>query len=98
MFLDDFRSLYVSDSLFEKKEYHDSYLFDVLRRKYERKGYRSYDIITRGGPRNGDVITQSVLGQYMRHLKGERKHLFPYSRDMFPHELGVFSGANKTHQ
>jgi hypothetical protein len=74
-FLDDFRSLYVTDSIFKKREYHDAYLFDCLRRKYERAGALTFDITEGVVPDSGDAVVCSVLGRYMRHLKGDRKRV-----------------------
>ncbi|NJO55389.1 MAG: hypothetical protein HC834_02425, partial [Rhodospirillales bacterium] len=51
-FLDEFERLYTSDALFQEKEFHDSYLFDVVRKRFERQGYHTYDISEgRGGGR-----------------------------------------------
>lgn len=72
-FLKEFTSLYSTDTVFKKREYHDSFLFDLLRRKYERAGFATHDIADGAGLLNGEVLTHSVLGNYMCHLKGERK-------------------------
>ena len=71
-FLADFEALYTEDRLFKEKEYHDSWLFDVLRKKYERKGCKTFDIGEGVGARTGHVFVNSSLGQYMDHMKGGR--------------------------
>lgn len=74
-FLNDFRHFYTSDSLFKQREYHDSFLFDVVRRRFERAGHQTHDIANGKGFERGPghVFEKSILGQYMEHLKGGRK-------------------------
>jgi hypothetical protein len=73
-FLERFRRLYVDDLLFREAEYHDAYLFDRLRREFERCGHRSYDMALGAGLATGrHVFVNSALGRYMDHLKGDRK-------------------------
>lgn len=74
-FLNMFIGLYKNDALFDEKEYHDSYLFDVVRRRFERAGCLTYDIAQGAGldRRSGHVFENSILGDYMEHLKGRRK-------------------------
>jgi hypothetical protein len=73
LFLDQFRRFYVEDLLFREAEYHDAYLFDRLRRRFERCGHRSHDMAEGAGLAGRHVFVNSVLGQYMDHLKGSRK-------------------------
>lgn len=72
-FLSEFERLYTSDQLFDEREYHDSFLFDVIRRRIEGRGCASYDIGQGIGNDGGHVFVNSRLGQFMDHLKGERK-------------------------
>lgn len=72
-FLERFEKLYVNDLFFQEAEYHDAYLFDRLRRKFERYGHRSHDMAEGAGLACRHVFVNSALGQYMDHLKGERK-------------------------
>lgn len=76
-FLDTLREYYTTDSLFKEREYHDSYLFDIARRRFERAGCLTHDIAQGVGldSRPGHVFENSVLGAYMEHLKGRRKAL-----------------------
>ena len=73
-FMDDWQDLYRTDSLFEEIEYHDSFLFWVLQKKYTERGMKSYNI-SEGHPHipGGHVFINSPLGAYMDHLKGTRK-------------------------
>ena len=72
-FLADFERMYGDDKLFKEREYHDSYLFDVVRKRYERRGCRTYDIAEGIGLTAPHVLINSRLGRYMDHMKGERK-------------------------
>lgn len=72
-FLHAFKSLYLSDSLFRHQQYHDSYLFDIIRRRFQRRGHRVHDIACGAGKRSQHVFVNSVLAQCMDHLKGRRK-------------------------
>jgi hypothetical protein len=72
-FLADFERLYTEDTLFNLPEYHDSYLFDIIRRRYRRRGFAAYDIGEGIGAGGGHVFVNSKLGQFMDHMKGERK-------------------------
>lgn len=72
-FLADFERLYTTDALFGQREYHDSYLFDVVRKRLERRGLHTYDISEGAGAEGGHVFVNSRLGQYIDHRKGDRK-------------------------
>ena len=73
-FMQDWQDLYRTDALFEEVEYHDSYLFWVLQKKYTERGMQSFNI-SEGHPHipGGHVFINSPLGAYMDHLKGARK-------------------------
>lgn len=66
-FLTTFQNLYLDDFVFSLKEWHDSYVFDWLRR---RSGIVSYRIPHRNP---SHPFVYSELGRYMDHLKGNRK-------------------------
>lgn len=71
--LADLRRFYTEDLLFEEEEFHDSYLFDVARRRQEVLGHRSHDIAEGAGARAKHVLVNSPLGAVMDHMKGDRK-------------------------
>ena len=73
--LERFERLYREDTLFAEYEFHDSYLFDVVRRQVEREGHKSYDIAQGIGLRASHVLINSTLGRFMDHIKGGRKAL-----------------------
>jgi len=65
--------MYERDLLFHEREYHDSYLFDVIRRRAQARGVRVHDIAEGAGWRAKHVLINSRLGAFMDHLKGDRK-------------------------
>lgn len=67
-FLADFRDMYIADKIFGEREYHDSWIFDVLRHKFEAQGNKFFDIAS--GSRKFHPWPHTILGQYMTHNKG----------------------------
>ena len=69
--------MYDGGDLFQEKEWHDSYIFDVVRKKLEKeKNLKNFDITNLGLVKlNNDnhVFISSVLGKFMDHKKGDRK-------------------------
>lgn len=63
--------LYETDALFALDEWHDSYLFDVVRGKGDCAALRGLDLSRE--PRDGDVFNRSILGSVMEHNKGDKK-------------------------
>lgn len=72
-FLREFEDYYRKDSIFKLPEFHDSYVFDVVRRHFEQQGCQTYDLSQGVGTIADHVFVNSQLGQYMDHKKGERK-------------------------
>jgi len=74
-FVKDFVDMYVTDSIFDEREWHDSYIWDVIRRKYQHL-HRFHDLNpepdTKGLAKHPFI--NSELGGYMDHVKGDRKH------------------------
>ncbi len=66
-FITEFQRLYTSDEVFKLKEWHDSYVFDWLRK---RDGITAHCIPHKS---NGHPFVFSELGRYMDHMKGARK-------------------------
>ena len=70
-FWETFINLYKNDTIYNLEEWHDSFVFDVVRKEYEEKGMINHNLTptyVRGHP-----FINSVLGDYMDHLKGPRK-------------------------
>lgn len=73
-FLAAWRELYDTDSLFELAEWHDSWVFDHVRRRFEARGVETRDLCSSLGRRAvGHPFINGPLGAYMDHLKGDRK-------------------------
>jgi hypothetical protein len=71
-FFKKFKALYTTDRLFREQEYHDSWLFDVVRKHFERRNCKTFDIAGGKGAYAGHVFINSPLGKYMDHMKGGR--------------------------
>ena len=73
-FVRDFVNMYNTDAIFKEKEWHDSYIFDVLRRQFQGR-CRFHNL--NPSPENkgfaGHPFINSDLGRYMDHVKGGRK-------------------------
>ena len=65
MYWKDMTSMFYNFKLIYEKEWHDSYLFDVVRKTFDHDAFKKIHEIDKG-----DVFGQSVLGQYMTHYKG----------------------------
>lgn len=73
-FIDEFVGMYQQDTIFEHKEWHDSYIWDVVRRRYQDriKFYNlNPDPDTKGLAKHPFI--NSDLGKVMDHFKGSRK-------------------------
>lgn len=73
-FIQDLRGMYDSDRIFDLPEWHDSYVWDVVRRRYQDQ-HKFYNLTTTmpGPGRAGHPFINSELGKFMDHLKGSRK-------------------------
>lgn len=70
--------MYDDGKIFDEKEWHDSYIFDVVRKYFEvNDNLQNVNISDKGlvDLQNEDhVFVSSVLGEYMDHKKGNRKN------------------------
>lgn len=75
-FLARWKHLYDSDELFSLAEWHDSWVFDWVRRSIEREGVATHDLSLGLGRRSvNHPFVNGPLGAYMDHLKGDRKKI-----------------------
>lgn len=65
-FIKDFHQMYVSDDVLKQEQYHDSYIFDVLRKKHDKLVYENIS----KGIDGRDVFNISPLGEQLQHFKG----------------------------
>jgi hypothetical protein len=69
-FLKRLADIYRSDEIFTIPETHSAFVWDYVRREFEKQGVRTRNV-TPGG--RGHVWPHSPLGRYTRHEKGKRK-------------------------
>jgi hypothetical protein len=93
-FVNDFANMYINDTMFEQKEWHDSYLFDVQRKLYrDTKGAVFHDLNPQPDTKGlaGHPFINSELGKYIDHMKGDRKQQGHSERsDMKLHENNAY--------
>ena len=70
-FMETWTDLYNKDTIFNEMEWHDSYLFwQIVQRVAPQDGV---DIGKGAGAKGHHVFINSVLGEYIDHMKGKRK-------------------------
>jgi len=67
-FLSAFRQAYITGAIFNLEQWHDSFVFDALRKQFEGHGHKFHNI-SEGVP-GLDVWPQTILGEYILHKKG----------------------------
>lgn len=67
------RHLYESDEVFKLDQWHDSYVFDQVRKTYEKNNIIENINLSPWGKDYDHVFINSKLGEYMDHMKGPRK-------------------------
>jgi hypothetical protein len=74
-FIKDFVDMYRTDAIFQQREWHDSYIWDVVRRRYKDTNY-FYNLNPSWNDKGlaGHPFINSELGRYMDHVKGDRKN------------------------
>lgn len=81
-FVNEWEQLYVTDDVFKLLEWHDSFVFWHLTKKYQnQKSVKVNDIGYWKGVRGHHVFVNSELGQYMDHMKGKRKKIGSSARN-----------------
>jgi len=72
-FVQDFADLFRTGAIFSMKEWHDSYIFDILRYVYEKFNNDINYNISFEVMEYDHVFINCSLGGYLDHLKGPRK-------------------------
>jgi len=72
-FAKELQDMYNSDALFRESEHHDSWIFDVVRKRFEARGIKNHSIGDGEWGDNGHVQARSILGSVYDHTKGARK-------------------------
>jgi hypothetical protein len=75
-FIRDFVEMYITDDIFKQREWHDSYIWDVVRRRYDHFN-KFYNLNPSADNKGlaGHPFINSALGLYMDHVKGDRKNM-----------------------
>lgn len=75
-FIADFVAMYNTDRIFDEREWHDSYIWDVIRKQYQPNN-KFYNLNPSHNDKGlaGHPFINSELGRYMDHVKGDRKLL-----------------------
>ena len=73
-FMNVWRHIYENDEVFNLEQWHDSFVFDKIRKTYEKDGIIENINLSPWGKDYDHVFINSVLGEYMDHMKGPRKN------------------------
>jgi hypothetical protein len=73
-FIQDFVGMYDNDSIFKEREWHDSYIWDVVRKRYQSQ-HKFFNLNPSVDDKGlaGHPFINSELGKFMDHVKGKRK-------------------------
>ena len=77
-FLKRMESLYLSGEIFSKTEWHDSWLWDEVRREFEKNGSEFHNLST-GIEHLEHPFINTGLGKFFDHLKGPRRKTLGHS-------------------
>ena len=74
-FADRFSKMYITDEIFNYKEWHDSYIWDIVRRETELQGACFCNLNPEPETKGlaGHPFINSTLGLCLDHMKGDRK-------------------------
>ena len=80
-FVDRWERLHDTGELFDLREYHDSFVFDVLRKDFQASRHTKFSNISPDVPGKGPghPFIASQLGLYMDHMKGSRRKALGHS-------------------
>ena len=71
-YFNEMKRMYVSGDIYKLKEWHDSYVWDIVRKRFKKLyNVNSFDISNEIN--QGDVFGNTFLKEYMYHYKGLRK-------------------------
>ena len=66
----EMQDMYNNDLIYDEEEQHDSFIWDLVRKRFEKRGVKNHNI---GDNKTGHVQARSVLGPIYDHTKGNRK-------------------------
>lgn len=100
-FMDRWRDLYMTGDLFRLREWHDSFVFDVLRKDFQAQRGTQFRNISPELPGKGPghPFIASPLGLYMDHLKGAKRKALGHSLpDDYDRNQGINSSVPYWHK
>lgn len=70
-----FANMYITDEIFNHKEWHDSYIWDIVRREFQQRGalFHNLNPQPENNGKAGHPFINSELGACLDHMKGDRK-------------------------
>ena len=75
----EMKRMYDEDLIYNLPEYHDSYIWDHVRKKFEEeRGTQNNNIGDNG---KGHIQARCVLGQYYDHTKGPKRKSYGFSTE-----------------
>lgn len=81
-FVNEWEQLYITDNIFKLLEWHDSFVFWHLIKKFKKeKSIKVNDIGHMKGVKGHHVFINSELGLYIDHMKGKRKQAGTSGKD-----------------
>ena len=94
-FIQQWKNLYISGKLFDLREYHDSFVFDVLRKDFQSTKHTQFYNLSPDLPGKGPghPFIASQLGLYMDHMKGSKRKALGHS---LPDDYDRNQGLNAT--
>lgn len=74
-FMTEFQEMYTKERLFDLEEWHDSYVFWEVQQRFEKRGtiFKNLNTYMNTGINAGHPFINTILGDYVDHLKGKRK-------------------------
>lgn len=72
-FLDRIVSMYITDEVLTLKQWHDSFVFDVVKEEFNKANGKDVFLNLTDGVEGRDVFDNCVLSEFMEHKKGNRK-------------------------
>ena len=75
-FANRFANMYITDEIFNHREWHDSFIWDIARREFQNRGANFFDLNPEPDTKGlaGHPFINSELGLCLDHMKGERKN------------------------
>jgi hypothetical protein len=72
-FIERLHKMYVTDEVLTLTQWHDSYVFDVVREEFNKANGKDVFLNLTEGVEGRDVFDKCVLSEFMEHKKGNRK-------------------------